>query len=134
MGENEFIRQSTTQGKNNNKVTVSKVNVDSANLIEEKLNGKELYGKNLDVVKTLESAFYFSIYLLALIGWLIFLRLSNSRKILKNRMTTLQYFSQIPCRTCRFFTNNQYLKCAVHPSTVLKQQAINCPDYWSQDG
>ncbi len=134
MGENEFIRQSTTQEKNNNKVTVSNVNVDSVNLIEEKLNGEELHGKNLDVVKTPESAFYFSIYLVALTGWLIFLRLSNSRKTLKNRMTTLQYFNQVACRTCLFFTNNQYLKCAVHPSTVLKQQAINCSDYWFQDG
>jgi len=131
MDKKEFIKQSTTEGKNNNEVTGSKASQDSV-LIEEKLNGEKLYGKNLDVVKTPESAFYFSIYLLALIGWLIFLRLSNSRKILKNRSTTLQYFSQIPCRTCRFFTNNQYLKCAVHPSTVLKQQAINCPDYWSQ--
>lgn len=133
MDEKEFIKQSTTEGKNNNEVTGSKASQDSV-LIEEKLNGEKLYGKNFDVVKMPESAFYFSIYLLALIGWLIFLRLSNSRKILKNRSTTLQYFSQIPCRTCRFFTNNQYLKCAVHPSTVLKQQAINCPDYWSQDG
>jgi len=131
MDKKEFIKQSTTEGKNNNEITGSKASQDSV-LIEEKLNGEKLYGKNLDVVKTPESAFYFSIYLLALIGWLIFLRLSNSRKILKNRSTTLQYFSQIPCRTCRFFTNNQYLKCAVHPSTVLKQQAINCPDYWSQ--
>jgi len=131
MDEKEFIKQSTTEGKNNNEVTGSKASQDSV-LIEEKLNGEKLYGKNFDVVKMPESAFYFSIYLLALIGWLIFLRLSNSRKILKNRSTTLQYFSQIPCRTCRFFINNQYLKCAVHPSTVLKQQAINCPDYWSQ--
>jgi len=131
MDKKEFIKQSTTEGKNNNEVTGSKASQDSV-LIEEKLNGEKLYEKNYDVVKMPESAFYFSIYLLALIGWLIFLRLSNSRKILKNRSTTLQYFSQIPCRTCRFFTNNQYLKCAVHPSTVLKQQAINCPDYWSQ--
>jgi len=108
MGENEFIKQSTTEGKNNNEVTVSKVNVDSLNLIEEKLNGEKLYGKNLDVVKTPESAFYFSIYLVALTGWLIFLRLSNSRKTLKNRTNTLRYFNQIPCRTCRFFKNNQF--------------------------
>jgi len=133
MDGNEFIKQSTAEGKNNNEVTGSKANRDRV-LIEEKLNGEKLYGKNLDVVKTPESAFYFSIYLVALTGWLIFLRLSNSRKTLKNRSATLQYFNQVPCRTCQFFTNNQYLKCAVHPSTVLKQQAINCSDYWSQDG
>lgn len=133
MDENEFIKQSAIEQKNINELTVGKANLDKV-LIEKKTNGEKLYGKNLDVVKTPESAFYFSIYLVALTGWLIFLRLSNSRKTLRNQSTTLQYFNQIPCRTCQFFTNNQYLKCAVHPSTVLKQQAINCSDYWSQEG
>ena len=38
-------------------------------------------------------------------------------------------FSQSPCRKCRFFTNNHYLKCAVHPTIVLTKEASNCPDY-----
>lgn len=37
--------------------------------------------------------------------------------------------SQIPCRNCKFFTDNRYLKCAVRPSTVLTKQAIECSEF-----
>lgn len=36
---------------------------------------------------------------------------------------------QAPCKNCQFLTNNRYLMCAVHPTTVLTKQAINCSDY-----
>jgi hypothetical protein len=39
---------------------------------------------------------------------------------------------QPSCYRCRFFNNNAYLKCAVHPCTVLTSQAKNCSDYWPQ--
>ena len=42
--------------------------------------------------------------------------------------------SQIPCRNCKFFAQNQYLNCAVRPFTVLTKQAQNCSDYCSRDG
>jgi len=48
--------------------------------------------------------------------------LSGSRK--KRKVKCL-----IPCTTCRFFSNNTYLKCAVQPTLVLTEQAKNCPDY-----
>ena len=35
----------------------------------------------------------------------------------------------VPCRNCRFFAQNKYLHCAVHPATVLTPQAANCSDY-----
>lgn len=38
-------------------------------------------------------------------------------------------FSQTPCRKCRFFSNNLYLKCAVHPTIVLTKKANDCADY-----
>jgi hypothetical protein len=37
-----------------------------------------------------------------------------------------------PCHKCRFFNQNFYLGCAVHPSKVLKPEAHDCPDYWSE--
>ena len=37
--------------------------------------------------------------------------------------------NQINCTKCRFFDNNSYLKCAVHPSKVLKKKAQECLDY-----
>lgn len=36
---------------------------------------------------------------------------------------------QIPCAQCRFFTNQSVLKCPVHPTTALSEQAIDCPDF-----
>jgi hypothetical protein len=50
----------------------------------------------------------------------------------KKRLS-INYPQQIPCKTCRFFTNNHYLKCAVNPSTALTKQAFNCSDYLPQD-
>jgi hypothetical protein len=50
-----------------------------------------------------------------------------------NRIVTINHFKQVPCRNCRFFTNNYYLKCAVHPHTALTKQAVDCPDYSPQD-
>ncbi len=38
---------------------------------------------------------------------------------------------QSPCTNCRFFDNNHYLKCAVHPELVLTKEALNCSDYCS---
>lgn len=36
---------------------------------------------------------------------------------------------QIPCANCRFFTNNYFLKCPVHPTEALSEAAINCIDF-----
>ena len=33
------------------------------------------------------------------------------------------------CHQCQYFGHNAYLKCTVHPSTVLTEQALNCLDY-----
>ncbi|MCU0533070.1 MAG: hypothetical protein MUD14_04130 [Hydrococcus sp. Prado102] len=46
----------------------------------------------------------------------------------------VNYFSQVPCRKCRFFSSNPYLRCAVHPSIVLKAEAKDCSDYWPING
>ena len=51
---------------------------------------------------------------------------------LTDKRSSIQRFTQIPCRNCRFLANNQYLKCAVHPSKVLTAQAVNCTDYCSK--
>jgi hypothetical protein len=41
----------------------------------------------------------------------------------------LKSYLLIPCCNCYFYKDNRYLRCAVHPSTVLTQQAIDCLDY-----
>jgi hypothetical protein len=35
------------------------------------------------------------------------------------------------CYHCRYFGQNPYLKCALHPTTVLTEQAADCRDYAS---
>ncbi|MEB3355894.1 MAG: hypothetical protein VKK04_04155 [Synechococcales bacterium] len=42
-----------------------------------------------------------------------------------------QKLPQIPCTNCRFFNQNPYLKCTVHPDRALTPDALHCSDYWS---
>lgn len=37
--------------------------------------------------------------------------------------------SNYPCFGCKYFHNNDYLKCAVEPGKVLTENAINCSEY-----
>lgn len=41
---------------------------------------------------------------------------------------------QIPCAECRYFTNSAFLKCPIHPTAALSEQAIDCPDYSGSEG
>lgn len=36
---------------------------------------------------------------------------------------------KFPCRNCQFFNSNYHLKCAVRPTDVLTDNAIDCRDY-----
>jgi hypothetical protein len=40
-----------------------------------------------------------------------------------------QRMHKIPCSSCSYFENNYHLRCAVNPSAVLSESAINCLDY-----
>jgi hypothetical protein len=55
----------------------------------------------------------------------VFLRFKPHR----HKQTVCRVRGQIPCTTCRFFTNNPYVKCAVRPDLALTKQAIDCSDY-----
>ncbi len=37
--------------------------------------------------------------------------------------------SKAICHSCEYFNNNLYLNCALHPSTVLTDSAVDCIDY-----
>lgn len=41
----------------------------------------------------------------------------------------LRRLHQIPCDRCAFFTGDYRLKCTVHPTKSLTEEAINCVDY-----
>jgi hypothetical protein len=75
-----------------------------------------------------------SIYLIAIIFFAILLNLKDIRQGIKNKISKLQISQDFPCKNCRFFQQNSYLKCAVHPYTVLTKEATNCSDYWTEAG
>ncbi|MBD1805560.1 hypothetical protein H6F98_08880 [Microcoleus sp. FACHB-SPT15] len=70
----------------------------------------------------------------ALLCWLILsIRALKALKAVQNKTAIpLNCNNNFPCKKCYFFLNNHYLKCAIHPSVVLTEQASNCPDYCSQ--
>lgn len=72
----------------------------------------------------LSSAFFLAaswvLVLLARLDWL---------KALESRTNPVKKYHQSPCSNCKFFKNNPYLKCAVNPTSVLTEEAKNCPDY-----
>lgn len=68
---------------------------------------------------------------LALIG--IALVKSTSWKHVWDSVHLIKYSRQIPCSKCRFFNQNPYMRCAVHPTKAQTSRAINCSDYWGYD-
>ncbi|MBE9051465.1 hypothetical protein IQ243_13745 [Nostocales cyanobacterium LEGE 11386] len=69
-------------------------------------------------------------------SWVIFfLILQKIRTLLDNKMVfTVKGLHQVPCRNCRFYANNHYLKCAVQPTIVLTEEAKDCPEYSPKNG
>ena len=64
----------------------------------------------------------------ALISKTIFLK-----SVCTNTKKRIKPSPKIPCLNCRFFNNDVYHRCVVHPSKALSVEAINCIDYWSLD-
>ena len=60
---------------------------------------------------------------------LLIFRYSRFGKMMAERTLTPGVFHTIPCRSCQYFCHNPYLNCAIHPSLVLTDRAIDCPDY-----
>ena len=77
-------------------------------------------------------AFFLWIACLSIVSWGLF---KVGQKLARGKFRGLTFVpvDRIPCRNCRFFDKNQYLKCAVRPFTVLTRQAVNCSDFCSKD-
>ncbi len=56
---------------------------------------------------------------------------ADVRKLTRDRSAESRS-PQLPCRSCQFFHDNYHLNCAVHPTTVLTEQALDCSDYCSE--
>ncbi len=67
--------------------------------------------------------------------WLaIFFMLSKRlRATRKQPPINIQILHQIPCKRCKFYSNDPHLKCAVNPSVVLTEKAIDCSDYCAKE-
>ena len=76
-------------------------------------------------------AFFLWITCLGIISWGLF-KVCQKLATVKVRDLSILPASRIPCKNCRFFAKNQYLKCAVRPFTVLTAQAVNCSDFRSK--
>lgn len=71
----------------------------------------------------------FVVCLVAAISAMFLLLVVNAWKRSTKKISTTQSLGLIPCQNCQFFKGSKYLKCAVHPATVLTKQAIDCLDY-----
>ncbi|MFS0514027.1 hypothetical protein ACEYW6_04785 [Nostoc sp. UIC 10607] len=66
-----------------------------------------------------------------IISWIaFFVILRKIRALLDDKMVfSIKGIQKLPCKNCRFYSNNHYLKCAVNPSIVLTEEAVNCSEY-----
>lgn len=53
---------------------------------------------------------------------------------LRDGVANARRMHQIPCAGCQFFSGSYHLKCSVHPTIALSEDAINCPDFKPQIG
>ena len=67
------------------------------------------------------------------VAWVVIASLgSNIFRLFQEGQARLKTLHQIPCANCRYFTNDRHLKCTVHPTVALSEDAINCADFESQ--
>ncbi len=50
-------------------------------------------------------------------------------RLIQDTVQTTRRMHQIPCSRCRYFTQDYFLKCTVHPKKALSEEAIGCRDY-----
>jgi hypothetical protein len=49
--------------------------------------------------------------------------------IARKAVNHLQRLHQIPCNKCAYFTGDYRLKCTVHPTIAMSENAIGCRDF-----
>lgn len=104
--------------------------VSEATLSEVKPNNAEANGVTLPSIALLGVPIGFSLVFAA-----IFLMVSKTWVNTRDEiLVKVKPLNQAPCRNCKFFSNNLYLKCAIHPSVALTPKATNCSDYCAKDG
>lgn len=59
-------------------------------------------------------------------------RFANWIPKLKLNKPRVDRLPQVKCEGCQYFNNSLYLKCAIHPTSVMTSEAIDCQDYESK--
>jgi hypothetical protein len=59
--------------------------------------------------------------------------ISDTWKVRRKDMGSARQIAQLPCKKCRFFHNNPYVKCAVNPEIALTRDAVDCSDFRPRD-
>lgn len=132
--------------------TLGEKSFKQATIIESKPVGTEPSGKKttgtiLDEAAISDGAMFLISFTLMLVWAIVAFRLSKATfrfsnvalrplefwEVTGDEMATIEHFHQLPCRNCRYFSNNPYLKCAIQPSIALTLQALNCSDYCPQN-
>ncbi|MGL5939792.1 MAG: hypothetical protein ACRC2S_05305 [Waterburya sp.] len=112
------------------------VSSEQVNLIE--ISSEQSLAKESNTAKISTILGILILITVAWVGIISYLRIAKINKELRNYTATgssanskksLNNFNSIPCTKCQFFHNNSYLKCAVHPSKVLRSEAKECSDY-----
>ena len=86
--------------------------------------------KSNDSLITLSLSLIPALFVLAMI--FIFFKYNNYQKLLYQKSLNHKRISENHCFSCKFFSNNQDLYCAVQPALVLTSEAVNCQDYESK--
>lgn len=69
-----------------------------------------------------------------LTAWtLVVLVFWNISMAARDAIACAKQMHEIPCDNCQFFTGDYRLKCTVHPTYALTEEAINCLDFCSSD-
>ncbi|MBW4663822.1 MAG: hypothetical protein KME01_06405 [Chroococcus sp. CMT-3BRIN-NPC107] len=119
MGSNKIIEQNLVV---NNYVT--------------RTSQSDVKAKNIEPVEGITSD---SIMFWGLIGfvvcWIaIFFMLSKRVRVTRKEIAiNIQTLHQIPCKNCNFYSSDPHLKCAVNPSIVLTEKAVDCSDYCAKE-
>jgi hypothetical protein len=95
------------------------------------VHDSQTQGSQLDLALKGEGLFLVEMSILMGLGCVLFMYLGLSKKLLsiKNFHQPLPQNKPIACKNCRFYSPNFYVQCAVHPSKVMKPEAVNCSDY-----
>jgi hypothetical protein len=60
---------------------------------------------------------------------LIFMAVWSVWTAIRDGVANAKRMHQIPCANCQFFTGDYHLKCTVHPTVALTEEAIDCIDH-----